>query len=118
MLRFSALAPALLALAACDRVPGFSARGAAAEPSAPRVTMGPWLIDPQAGQMTVAWVTAQPSVGRVWYGTPQPDRLATEEGAPVPDHRITLSSLQAGTQYRYRIEGADEAFVFTSAPEA
>src|SRR3954470_22379540 len=123
MLRFSPLRPvlgavtALIAAAGCDRLPGFPAQ-AAAEPSAPRIMMGPWLLDPQAGRMTVAWVTAQPSVGRVWYGTPQPDRLATEEGAPVTDHRVTLASLQPGTQYRYRIEGADEGSIFTSAPEA
>jgi len=30
---------------------------------------------------------------------------------------VALSSLQPGTQYRYRIEGADESWVFTSAPE-
>lgn len=67
--------------------------------------------------MTVAWTTATPSTGRVWYGTVQPERLATEAGPPVTDHRITIGSLQPQTQYRYRIEGSDAPYVFTTAPE-
>ena len=120
MLRFPASRPALaalVALAGCDRIPGLQQRPAAAAVLPPALSMGPWLLDPQAGRITVAWVTAQPSVGRVWYGTSQPDRLATEEGGPVTDHRVTLASLQPATQVRYRIEGADQAYVFTTAPE-
>ena len=46
-----------------------------------------------------------------------PDRLATEEGKPTTEHRVILPSLQPATQYRYRIEGATETPLFTSAPE-
>lgn len=79
--------------------------------------MGPWLLDPGAASMTVAWTTDAPSVGRVWYGAGVPDRLATEPGVPVTDHRVALGSLSPQTQYRYRIEGSDLSSVFTTAPE-
>jgi calcineurin-like phosphoesterase family protein len=107
----------LLALTACEGLPGFSQRPAAAV-APPRVAAGPWLIDPKAGGMTVCWLTDTPSVGRVWYGTAAPDRLATEEGAPVTTHRVALASLPMQTQVRYHVEGSDQDFVFTSAPEA
>ena len=106
-------------LQGCEQVralPLFQTRSTLPPPM-PALTMGPWLLDPQAGRITVAWVTADPSVGRVWYGTTEPDRLATEEGKPTTEHRVVLLSLQPATQYRYRIEGATETPLFTSAPE-
>lgn len=110
----------LLAREGCDKLrnlPGLEPTPAAPLPPPP-VAMGPWLLDPVAGRMTVAWVTAEPVVGRVWYGTAEPDRLATEEGKPVREHRVTIGSLHPATQYKYRIEGAPETFLFSSAPEA
>ncbi len=115
-----ALAAALLvALVGCDRLrafPGIAPARAAAPPAPPPVAMGPWLLDPRQGQMTVAWATAEPSVGRVWYGAQKPDRLATEEGQATAVHRVVLASLQPSTQYRYLIEGARHEEWFTSAP--
>jgi hypothetical protein len=108
---------ALFALSACDKLPGFPQRGAAAVKGPAAPAMGPWLLDPASVAMTVAWVTDAPSVGRVWYGTTATDHLATEAGAPVVDHRVALLSLQPQTQYRYRIEGSESTFVFTTAPE-
>src|SRR5256885_5575593 len=100
-----ALACLLAALAGCDKLkamPGFQQHSTLPPPGPPALVTGPWLLDPVQGHVTVAWITAEPSVGRVWYGTPQPDHLATEEGAPVTQHRVTLQSLQPQTQYRYR----------------
>ena len=116
----SALACLLAASLACDKLkamPGFQQRSALPPPGPPPPDTGPWLLDPAQGQMTVAWLTAQPSIGRVWYGTPQPDRLASERGNPTTLHRVTLGSLQPSTQYRYRIEGSPDTLLFTSAPE-
>src|SRR2546430_16107767 len=110
----------LLVLAGCDRLralPGFEPAPAPPPPSVP-VAMGPWLIDPLPGRVTVAWTTLEASLGRVWYGTAEPDRLAMEEGAPVTDHRVVLPSLQPSTQYLYRVEGGQETAWFTSAPQA
>jgi hypothetical protein len=114
-------AVALLLLATgCDKlraIPGFEPSPIVPAPAAPPVAMGPWLVDPVPGQVTVAWTTLEPSTGRVWYGPREPDRLATEEGPPVTEHRVVLRSLQPSTQVRYRIEGAPDASWFTSAPQ-
>ena len=108
----------LLLLGACDRVralPGVQPRSSARPQSEP-IEMGPWLLEPGERQMTVAWVTAAPSVGRVWYGTRDTDRLATEPAATT-EHRVQVAGLEGGTQYRYRVEAAVEAGgVFTTAP--
>ncbi|HZR09038.1 MAG TPA: hypothetical protein VFA79_10680 [Myxococcales bacterium] len=109
----------LLALAGCDKLrafPGFDPARAVPPPGPPAVALGPWLIEPRAGQVTIAWTTLEPSVGRVWYGAREPDRLATEDGPAGTDHRVVLASLQPSTQYRYRVEGAPDAAWFTSAP--
>ena len=109
----------LLVLAGCDKLrllPGLEAAHIVPPPDPPAMAMGPWLLEPQPGRLTVAWTTLEPSVGRVWYGTSEPDRLATEEGPPVTDHRVALPSLQPSTQYRYRVEGGYETAWFTSAP--
>src|SRR3954471_7679945 len=111
---------ALLLVAGCDKlgIPGLMPADPPPPPAAPPVAVGPWLLDPTAGQVTVAWTTREPSVGRVWYGTRDPDRLATEPGGAVTGHRVVLPSLQPSTQYRYRVEGAPETSWFTSAPQA
>ena len=108
---------ALLSLG-CDRVrslPIFETRSTR-PPAMAQIASGPWLLDPGPTQITVAWNSDAASVGRVWYGASVPDRLATEEGAPVSEHRVLLGGLQPSTQYRYRVEGSQETSWFTSAP--
>jgi hypothetical protein len=109
----------LALLAGCDKLlqlPGFTPARLVPPPGPPALMMGPWLLEPQAGQITVAWTTREPAVGRVWYGTSEPDRLATEEGPPVTDHRVVLQPLHPSTQYFYRVEGGYDTSWFTSAP--
>jgi hypothetical protein len=109
----------LVMLCGCDKLrllPGFEPARLVPPPDAPALAMGPWLLEPQPGRITVAWTTLEPAVGRVWYGTAEPDQLATEEGPPATDHRVALPSLQPSTQYRYRVEGGYETASFTSAP--
>ena len=75
--------------------------------------MGPWLLDPAAPEVTVAWTTAQPVAGRVWY---LEDRLAQED-TPRTDHRVRLRSLPLDSEVRYRVEGApDVEGSFHTAP--
>jgi hypothetical protein len=112
--------PAVLSLLACNQmreVPGVEPRSTyqAKEPS---VSSGPWMLDPGATTMTIAWLTAQPTVGKVRYGTAAPDDLATEAGPPALEHRVVLQQLQPSTQYKYRIEGGAETSWFTTAPES
>ncbi|HXL40329.1 MAG TPA: metallophosphoesterase family protein [Myxococcales bacterium] len=110
----------LLVAQGCDKLrslPGLEPAPVVPAPPPPQVSMGPWLLDPLPGQLTVAWTTLEPSVGRVWYGTPEPDRLATEEGPASTDHRVVLPSLPPGTQVRYRVDGGAETGWFTSPPK-
>ncbi len=108
----------LLLLFACERVrmlPGVQPQSAVRKQAEP-ILMGPWLLEPGERQMTVAWVSAAPSVGRVWFGTRETDRFATEENATL-EHRVLVAGLEPGTQYRYRIEAAVESGgVFSTAP--
>src|SRR5689334_5368671 len=104
-------------MAGCDTVPGLG-RSRAVPPGPPPVAMGPWLLEPAAGRVTVAFTTQKPSVGRVWYGTREPDRLASETGAPALEHRVVLGALQPATRYRYRVEGEAATAWFESAPAA
>jgi hypothetical protein len=110
----------LLLLGACDKIraiPGVEPRSTLPPKGAPDAVMGPWILEPRATQMTIAWVTEEASVGRVWYGQQETGKLATEEGPPVTDHRVVLPALQPATQYRYQVEGAQAASWFATAPE-
>jgi Calcineurin-like phosphoesterase len=109
----------LLVLGGCDKLrafPGLTPARVVPPPAPPPVVLGPWLLQPVPGQVTVAWTTREPSIGRVWYGTMDPDRLATEQGEPVTDHRVVLLSLRPATQYCYRVEGSPETAWFASPP--
>jgi hypothetical protein len=115
-----ALIALLLLATGCDKlrsIPGFEPAPVVPPPAPPTVAIGPWLLDPIPGQITVAWTTLTPTLGRVWYGTRDPDRLATEEGQPATQHRVVLPSLQPATQYRYRVEGGHDTAWFTSPPK-
>ena len=77
--------------------------------------MGPWLLDPAPGEMTVAWTTAEPVKGRVWY---LDDHLAQED-APRTDHRVTLRSLPQDAEVHYRVEASPPVQgAFRTAPGA
>jgi len=102
-----------LALSGCDAVHALFAPRTRTAAAAPEIAMGPWLLDPGPGQVTVAWTTAEPVKGRVWY---LDDRLAQEETART-DHRVTLRSLPQDTEVRYRIEASPPvAGSFLTAP--
>ena len=56
-----------LALCGCDSVHALFSPRARAAGSRAEVVLGPWLLEPGASEVTVAWTTAQPVTGRVWY---------------------------------------------------
>ena len=109
----SVAAALCLALCGCDSVQALFGARDRRSVSPPQVAMGPWLLDPDPGQMTVAWTTAEPVKGRVWY---LEDRLAQEDTART-DHRVTLRSLPHDAEVRYRIEASPPiAGSFRTAP--
>jgi hypothetical protein len=102
-----------LLLCGCDSVHALFSPRARAAGSRAEVVLGPWLLEPGASEVTVAWTTAQPVIGRVWY---LEDRLAQEE-APRTNHRVKLRSLPNDSEVSYRVEGApDVQGSFRNAP--
>src|SRR2546423_14574956 len=90
----------LLVLAGCDKLralPGFEPAPPPPPASVP-VAMGPWLIEPFPGRVTVAWPTQDPNLGRAGYGAREPDRPPMEEAPPGTDHPVGLPSLPPSTQ--------------------
>ena len=103
-----------LALCGCDSACAlFPPRTPPPAAALAKVASGPWLLDPGAAEMTVAWTTSEPAKGRVWY---MGDRLAQEETART-DHRVSLRGLPADAEVSYRIDAAPPvAGSFRTAP--
>src|SRR6266436_7189020 len=65
----------LLVAQGCDKLrslPGLEPAPVVPAPPPPQVAMGPWLLNPLPGQMTVAWTTLEPSVVQatvIWPGS-------------------------------------------------
>jgi hypothetical protein len=110
---------ALLLALACNKVRElpFVQPRPALDSTPPAVSSGPWLLDSGPEHITVAWLTATPSIGKVWYGTAAPDSQASELTEATVEHRVTLRDLQPYTQYKYRVEGSADSGWFTTAPE-
>lgn len=73
-----------------------------------QIAAGPYLQCPGQSSMTIQWITDQNCTSWVEYGTGEiPDKKAIASHYGLVDagqriHRITLSGLKPGTQYRYR----------------
>lgn len=80
------------------------------EPAALQIVGGPYLQTPTPTSMTIVWTTNAKCASRVEYG-PSPDDLSkvavrVRHGlvdANCTLHRITLSGLEPGTTYHYRL---------------
>ena len=108
---------AFLFLAACQR-PGPEIARAALPPPLPVVVQyGPWLLEPQPTQVTVAWTTPDESIGLVAYGETSLDHLARET-APHRDHRVLIEALEPARRYRFRLPGTAQEGLFWTAPPA
>ena len=79
----------------------------------PRIIAGPYLQSPADDSMTVMWMTDKNSTAWVEYGAKEPlDHKAVSEHDGLIDantrvHRVRLSGLTPGTQYRYRVCSAE-----------
>ena len=115
----AAVALAALAAAGCQN-PAEQPAGkaaAAADPAPAEVIYGPWLLEPGVDRITVAWTTKEESAGLVAFGDESLDRTALEPQARR-EHRVTLTGLQPGQRYRYRLAGTPDEGSFWTAPGA
>ncbi len=88
-----------------------------------QVQLGPWTMEPQAGQITVAWTTRLPTSGRVVFAPLDGSEKAraASDGALATDHRVKLTGLTAGVRYGYTILGdvlSHGSFIAPPDPQA
>lgn len=83
------------------------------------ITRGPVLHASQAGSMTITWDTTEGVVGEIEYGPTGAEYSASETQAAT-HHMITLTDLEPGALYYYRVVGEGEinsAGTFRVGPE-
>jgi hypothetical protein len=74
-----------------------------------KIVAGPCLQNPGAGAMTVVWVTDRNATGWVEYGPGTKltrKAVTSRDGLIAADcrlHRVTVTGLEPGTAYRYRV---------------
>ena len=88
-------------------------------PARAEIVSGPVLHASEPGSMTITWDTAGEGVGEVEYGIDGLDQSASETDAAT-HHMITLTGLEPGARYYYRVVGEGEinsAGTFRAAPE-
>ncbi len=71
----------------------------------PGLARGPYVMNPTAGSITIAWGTTRPSDGRVEYGPTPAYGAAAASPGPAARHAVTLTGLAPGTLYHYRVSG-------------
>jgi len=82
------------------------------------IQLGPWLMDVGPTQITVAWTTLRPTLGKIRYASETGRPATAAESSATTDHRMLLSSLSAGTRYRFAVLGDGPASgSFTTAPD-
>jgi len=95
-----------------------SPAGEAMEPQT--VLLGPWLLEPHAREMTVAWTTRLPLLGQIEFspeGHPEQVRRS-QEGFSSNEHRLVLQGLLPDTRYRYTVlADIPVSGSFTTAPD-
>jgi hypothetical protein len=82
----------------------------------------PYIGHTTTTSSTISWVTAEPSIGRVWFGA-HPGELEQlrAEVEPRKIHEVQLDGLVPNTRYRYRVEPSaqgDGSGSFWTAPAA
>ena len=111
--------PAIICLCLGLFLPNVSAAGTVLEdivPIGPVILVGPYLMSPQPGGITVMWETANPCIGIVEYSEATPlikgelPALDQKVTAPmvVALHELVLTGLKPETIYFYRIRCRSE----------
>jgi hypothetical protein len=66
------------------------------------------VVSKDLGQATVTWKTDQPTTSTVEYGLTTSYGEKKESSSMTTDHSISLSSLNQGETYHYRVKGKDK----------
>lgn len=89
--------------------------GPGAEPAEPV----PELLAVSSHEATIGWRSSEPGVGSVSWrpatGEGQPRQVVEPQGATV-EHAVTLTGLQPGKLYRYRLGGGKQQYTFRTDP--
>ncbi|OGG47088.1 MAG: hypothetical protein A3F84_14020 [Candidatus Handelsmanbacteria bacterium RIFCSPLOWO2_12_FULL_64_10] len=85
--------------------------------AAPTMLQGPTVRDVTATTATVEWLTDEPSDSRVSYGLTTDYTENVQRGSAQKVHLVTITNLQADTEYHYAVGSADLAGnVMTTIP--
>ena len=77
------------------------------------IKAGPYLQNPTETSMTVMWITSANSTATVYYGrdkNPSIEAVSMTDGqidANTTIHRVTITGLQPGTTYTYRVTSTE-----------
>ena len=80
-----------------------------ADTDAPTIVRGPLVTNITASSATVRWETDEPSDTRVSWGSSIDYGETIEKAEGVRFHSVTLTDLDAGTEYHYAVGSADLA---------
>lgn len=75
----------------------------------PAIVSGPGIGDVQADQVTIVWRTNEPADSFVDYGESTAYGNRAGDAALVRSHEVTLSGLDGGIEYHYRVNSTDLA---------
>lgn len=82
---------------------------AAADTLAPFITRGPEVVGAADSAAFIAWRTNEPTNGLVEYGPDLNYGATVLQEEFTPDHRISLTGLEPGRTYHFRVSSADAA---------
>ncbi|MEW6751836.1 MAG: cadherin-like domain-containing protein [Candidatus Latescibacterota bacterium] len=81
---------------------------AEADTDPPSITFGPVALDVTETRATITWSTDEAATTTVDYGHPDYEERV-EQGALLQEHVVTLSGLEPGETYHYRVTSLDLA---------
>ena len=73
----------------------------------PLITSGPEVLEKTASSMTLGWETDEVADSFVRFGLDEGVEELVGSGANVQNHRVTLTNLEPGKKYFYRVESSD-----------
>ena len=82
------------------------------------LTLGPYLQNGTEQSMTIHWRSSASGIGRITYGTSQSNlSQSVDESTSGTNHIVTVTGLQPGTKYYYRVGNGASQETPTNASE-